>query len=148
MDRDTVRKMLKYSVPSGYRRRLPPRRPKLDPYRGVIDRILDEDRSLPKKQRHTVKRIHERLRAEHGFEGGYTIVKDYVGERRLITREMYVPLSHALGAVQCDFGQAKAMIEGVERMSRKERPCRGAYDGTPYLVSGRAFEMWMRPFRC
>ena len=66
LHRDTVRKMLRYSVPPGYRRQSPPRRPKLDPYRGVIDRILEEDRSLPKKQRHTAKRIYDRLRAEHG----------------------------------------------------------------------------------
>ena len=61
LHRDTVRKMLQYSVPPGYRRQSPPRRPKLDPYRGVIDRILDEDLSLPKKQRHTAKRIYDRL---------------------------------------------------------------------------------------
>ena len=115
LHRDTVSKMLKYSAPPGYRRRSPPRRPKLDPYRGVIDRILEEDRSLPRKQRHTAKRIYERLRAEHEFPGKYTIVKDYVRERRLRTREMYVPLSHAPGNAQCDFGQAKAVIGGVER---------------------------------
>ena len=97
LHRDTVRKMLQYSVPPGYRRESPPRRPKLDPYRGVIDRILEDDRSLPKKQRHTAKRIYERLRAEHGFTGKYTIVKDYVRERRRRTREMYVPLSHPRG---------------------------------------------------
>ena len=115
LHRDTVRKMLQYSVPPGYRRQSPPRRPKLDPYRGVIDRILEDDRSLPKKQRHTAKRIYERLRAEHGFDGRYTIVKDYVRERRRRTREMYVPLSHPPGDAQCDFGQAKAVIGGVEQ---------------------------------
>ena len=113
--RDTVRKMLEHSVPPGYRRQSPPRRPKLDPYRGVIDRILEEDRSLPKKQRHTAKRIYKRLKAEHGFGGKYTIVKDYVRERRRRTREMYVPLSHPAGDAQCDFGQAKAVIGGVEQ---------------------------------
>ena len=82
LHRDAVSKMLRYSAPPGYRRQSPPRRPKLDPYRGVIDRILEEDRRLPKKQRHTAKRIYERLRAEHGFSGKYTIVKDYVRERR------------------------------------------------------------------
>ena len=81
----------------------------------MIDRILEEDRSRSRKQRHTAKRIFERLRDEHGFEGGYTIVKDYVRGRRLRTREMYVPLSHAPGHAQCDFGQAKAVIGGVER---------------------------------
>ena len=102
-------------MPPGYRRQSPPRRPKLDPYRGVIDRILEEDRSLPKKQRHTAKRIYDRLRAEHGFDGRYTIVKDYVRERRRRTREMYVPLTHPPGDAQCDFGQAKAVIGGVEQ---------------------------------
>ena len=115
LHRDTVRKMLEYSVPPGYRRQSPPRRPKLDPYHGVIDRILEEDRRLPRKQRHTAKRIYDRLRAEHGFGGRYTIVKDYVRERRRRTREMYVPLSHPPGDAQCDFGQAKAVIGGVEQ---------------------------------
>ena len=115
LHRDTVRKMLQYSVPPGYRRESPPRRPKLNPYHGVIDRILDEDRGLPKKQRHTAKRIYDRLRAEHGFDGRYTIVKDYVRERLRRTREMYVPLSHPPGDAQCDFGQAKAVIGGVEQ---------------------------------
>ena len=116
LHRDTVRKMLQYSVPPGYRRQSPPRRPKLDPYRGVIDRILEDDRSLSKKQRHTAKRIYERLRAEHGLPGGYTIVKDYVRERRRRTREMYVPLSHPPGHAQCDFGQARAVIAGVGKV--------------------------------
>ena len=97
LHRDTVRKMLKYSAPPGYRRERPVRRPKLDPYKGVIDQILEHDRNSPKKQRHTAKRIYERLRDEHGFPGKYTIVKDYVRERRRRTREMFVPLSHQLG---------------------------------------------------
>ena len=113
--RDTVRKMLEYSVPPGYRRQRPARRPKLDPYKGVMDQILEQDLSSPKKQRHTAKRIYERLRDEHGFTGKYTIVKDYVRERRRHTREMFVPLSHSPGHAQCDFGEAWVVIGGVER---------------------------------
>jgi len=115
LHRDTVRKMLKYSVPPGYRRDHPPRRPKLDPYKGVIDQILVQDQSVSKKQRHTAKRIYDRLRAEHGFSGGYTIVKDYVRERGRQTREMFVPLTHPPGHAQCDFGEAWVIIDGVER---------------------------------
>ena len=115
LHRDTVRKMLKYSVPPGYQRDRPPRRPKLDPYKGVIDQILEQDLTSPKKQRHTAKRIYERLRDEHGFPGKYTIVKDYVRERRRRTREMFVPLSHSPGHAQCDFGEAWVVIGGVER---------------------------------
>jgi transposase len=72
----------------------------------------------PRKQRHTAKRIFERLRDEHGFEGGYTIVKDYVRERRLRLREIFVPLSHLPGHAQVDFGEAVAIIGGVEQKVR------------------------------
>ena len=112
--RDTVRKMLAWSVPPGYRRQDPPRRPKIAPCTGVIDAILEADRPVPRKQRHTAKRGFERLRDEHGFDGQYTIVKDYVRERRR-TQEMFVPLSHGPGQAQCDFGEAVAVISGVER---------------------------------
>ena len=115
LHRDTVRKMLAYSVPPGYRRQTSPRRPKLEPYTGVIDRILDDDHRVPRKQRHTAKRSFERLRDEHGFGGGYTTVKDYVREHRRRTREMFVPLSHPPGHAQCDFGEALVIIGGVER---------------------------------
>jgi len=80
----TVRKMLKFTLPPGYRRKEPPKRPTLGPWVGVIDAILEEDQSKPAKQRHTAQRIFDRLRAEHGFGGGYTIVKDYVRRARLI----------------------------------------------------------------
>ena len=115
LHRDTVSKMLAYSVPPGYRRKSAPRRPKLDAYTGVIDQILNGDHRVPKKQRHTAKRIFERLRDEYGFDGGYTIVKDYVREQRRRTKEMFVPLSHPPGHAQCDFGEALVVIGGVEQ---------------------------------
>ena len=115
LHRDTVRKMLAYSVPPGYRRHSPPRRPKLEPFTGIIDRILEEDLRVLKKQRHTAQRIFERLRDEYGFGGQYTIVKDYVREHRRQSREMFVPLSHSPGHAQCDFGEARVVIGGVER---------------------------------
>jgi transposase len=116
VSRQSVRKMLQFSVPPGYRRTAPVRRPKLDEFTGLIEQWLEDDRRHGyRKQRHTAKRIYDRLRAEHGFGGKYTIVKDYVRERRRRTREMYVPLSHPPGDAQCDFGQAKAVIGGVEQ---------------------------------
>ena len=80
--RETVKKMLAHSVLPGYRRREPSKRPKLGPFTSIIDRILEDDQTAHRKQRHTAKRIFDRLRDEHGFEGGETIVKDYVRERR------------------------------------------------------------------
>src|ERR1700719_1384421 len=113
-DPRTVAKMLAFSVPPGYRRSRPPARPKLDPFTGIIKRILLEDEGRPRKQRHTSKRIFERLRDEHGYSGGITIVKDYVLSRRLRHREVFVPLRHDPGHAQVDFGEALAEIAGVE----------------------------------
>ena len=115
IDPRTVAKMLRFSVPPGYRRRGPPKRPKLDPFVGIIDRILEEDKGRPAKQRHTAKRIFERLRDEHGYGGGITIVKDHVRGRRLRQREVFVPLRHDPGHAQVDFGEALGVIDGVER---------------------------------
>jgi transposase len=115
LHRSTIRKMLVHAVPPGYRPSHPPLRPKLDAFTAIIDGILEADRLAPAKQRHTAKRILERLRAEHGFAGGYTIVKNYLREQRARTREVFVPLAHAPGHAQVDFGAAIAMIGGVEQ---------------------------------
>ena len=113
--RETVRKMLRYAVPPGYQRQKTVRRPKLDAWVGTIDQILEDDKAQGKKQRHTAKRIFERLRDEHSYVGGYTIVKDYVRLRKLSQREMFVPLEHPPGDAQADFGEAMAVIGGVKR---------------------------------
>src|SRR4051794_14517253 len=107
--------MLRHAVPPGYRRTKVPARPKLDAFTAIIDQILISDRSAPPKQRHTAKRIHDRLRLEHGFVGGYTTIKDYVREQRARTREVFVPLVHPPGHAQVDFGEAVAVIGGVRQ---------------------------------
>jgi transposase len=115
LSREAVRKMLQYAVPPGYQRQQPIKRPKLGPWVGVIDAILEDDKQRPAKQRHTAKRIFERLKEEHGFTGGYTIVKDYVRSAELHSREMFIPLTHAPGEAQADFGEALVMVAGVEQ---------------------------------
>jgi transposase len=110
--RNTITKMLHYSAPPGYRRRERPASKKLGPYMAWIDKVLEDDRAVHKKQRHTAHRIFERLRAEEGFSGGYTIVRQYVAQATLRAREMFVPLSHRPGHAQADFGQADGYIAG------------------------------------
>jgi hypothetical protein len=43
---------------------------------GVIEAIVEQDKACPAKQRHTAKQVFDRLREEHQFPGGYTIVLD------------------------------------------------------------------------
>ena len=114
IDRKTVAKMLTHSVPLGYQRTAAPIRPKLDGFTAIIDQILEDDKRVIKKQRHTAKRIFERLRDEHGFTGKLTIVTDYVREKRRQTQEVFVPLTHAPGHAQVDFGETLGVIGGSE----------------------------------
>jgi transposase len=115
VNRRTISKILEHSEPPGYRRSKPIKRPKLDGFTGTIDAILKADTVQPKKQRHTAKRIFERLCKEHGFRGGITIVRDYVREHKRLHKEVYVPLEHAPGHAQADFGEALAIIGGVQQ---------------------------------
>ena len=78
VSRETVLKMCRFSRPAGYTRTATVTKPKLGSLLPVIDAILAAGRTAPVKQRHTAKRIFERLRDEHGFAGGYVVVKDHV----------------------------------------------------------------------
>src|ERR1700732_1243728 len=113
LSRDTIAKMCRYSAPPGYVRSKAPERPKLGLLVPVIDAILESDKTAPPKQRHTAKRIFERLRLEHRFAGGYTVVKDYVRIARSRSREVFVPLAHPPGHAQVDFGECIGVIGGV-----------------------------------
>lgn len=115
ISRDSVAKMLSYSTPPGYRRQSPIRRPKLDAFVATIEHWLEEDLKVARKQRHTAKRVFDRLRDEHGFAGGYTIIKDYMRDRDRRGQEMFVPLAHPAGHAQADFGEAMVVIGGVEQ---------------------------------
>ena len=87
-------------------------KPKLGPLIPVIDAILAADVTAPPKQRHKAKRIFERLQAEHGFTGGYTVVKTMCGSPSPGAGR---PLAHPPGHAQVDFGEAIAVIGGVRQ---------------------------------
>jgi transposase len=109
---DTLQKILDHPEPPGYRRTTPRARPKLDPFLPVIHQILEGDKKAPRKQRHTARRIFERLRDEHGYKGGLTAVKAAVAAGRLRSAEVFVPLAHRPGEAQVDFGQAEVTLDG------------------------------------
>jgi len=105
----TLEKILEHSSPPGYQRTRPPKKTKIGPYLNRITEILEQDKTMPKKQRHTAHRIWQRLQTE-GFTGGYTIVKDAVREIKKTSKEVFMPLKHPPGEAQVDFGQAVVKI--------------------------------------
>jgi transposase len=108
---DTLKKILSHSEPPGYRR-AKRRTSKLDPFLPIIHEILKSDRQVHRKQRHTAKRIFERLRDEHAYPGGITIVQEAVRAWKQQTREVFLPLSHPPGEAQVDFGFADVWLSG------------------------------------
>jgi transposase len=90
-------------------------RPKIDPHLAWIRAILASDKAVPRKQRHTAKRIFDRLVREHHYQGGYTAVKEVVREILRTTQEVFMPLAHRPGEAQVDFFEALANIAGTLR---------------------------------
>jgi transposase len=96
------------------RKKLPPRKSRLDPFKPAVDQMLRADLDAPRKQRHTLKRIFDRLVAEQEMEGvSYSTVGDYVRWRRPEIRveegrgpaQVFIPQAHQPGAeAEVDFG--------------------------------------------
>ena len=117
--RRTVRQALASSVPPP-RRAYPPRpRPAIDPWTTVVDGWLVADQTAPRKQRHTARRVWQRLVAEHGAVVSEVTVSRYVSRRRrelgFDQIEVTIPQTHQPGAeAEVDFGEFYATIDGVQ----------------------------------
>ena len=110
---NTIKRILSHPEPPSFQCPARPK-PKIGPFLEHIAAILDADKSMHKKQRHTAKRIFEVIAAE-GYSGGYTAVKDAVRELRQTSQEVFVPLVHRPGEAQMDFGEALVKMDGVLR---------------------------------
>jgi transposase len=110
---ETLKKILANSEPPGYQMKHERPKPKMGPFLGRIEQILKDDQHVHKKQRHTAKRIFERLRDEDGYTGGYSQVKRAVQDLKQRHGEVFVPLIHRPGEAQVDFGHALIKLNGV-----------------------------------
>ena len=114
--RNTIRKVLRQE-PSGYSQRERQPYPVLGPYRGMIERWLEQDKERPKKQRHTARRIYHRLVEEQSYQGSETTVRRYVREAKvrigLGATRAFIPLDPEPGReAEADWGTALAVISG------------------------------------
>jgi transposase len=114
--------------------------PILGEYIPIINEWLEQDEREPRKQRHTITRIFNRLQKEHGFKGSYATVKRYVNRKKdemQKRKESFLPLAHPPGHAQVDFGKFK-YYDALER----------SQDGHALIVSfPYANTGWMQVFQ-
>ena len=93
-------------------------RPALGEHAGWVESVLEADLGAPRKQRHTARRIYDRLVGERGYAGSYSTVQRFVREWRLARSagagEGYLELEWAPGTCQVDFGNFRAVVAGEE----------------------------------
>jgi transposase len=110
----TIQKILSHVEPPGYCQTTARDKPKIGLFIPIIHEILEADKKVHRKQRHTGKRIFDRLCSEHGYTGGITVIRDEIRRWKRSTAEVFMPLSHPPGEAQFDFGEAKAVYRGRE----------------------------------
>lgn len=109
----TIQKIARSAEPAAYSQSRPRDKPVLGRFLPLVHQILEQDRLAPPKQRHTARRIFERLRDEHDYAGCASIVRAAVADWKMSTAEVFVPLLHPPGEAQCDFGRAEVLLGGV-----------------------------------
>ncbi|MHC4406800.1 MAG: IS21 family transposase [Planctomycetota bacterium] len=117
--RNSVAKAIANPIPPGYRLSQPRAQPKIDPVKPIIDAWLAEDRTKPRKQRHTAQRIYERLCDEYEFDGDPSTVRRYVQLAKRCLREVFMPLSFEPGEeAQVDWHEGWIEENGVQRKAQ------------------------------
>ncbi len=89
----TIQKIVGHEGPPGYRRTEPREKPKIGRFIPIIHEILEADKQSHHKQRHTGRRIFDRLRKEHGYTGGITVVRDEIRRYKQQSAEVFMPLA-------------------------------------------------------
>lgn len=119
ISRNTVSKYLKDPEPPKYTMKERRAQPVRDKYREIVREILESDKNAPRKQRHTARRIYQRLVEEHGCTGSCRIITQLVKDLRdedagRAKTDKFIPLQFAPGKdAQVDFGESYAEIDGV-----------------------------------
>jgi len=136
LSRNTVRKALR-NEPGRYRRRRQQPYRVLGPYLQVIDQWLEADKESPKKQRHTAKRIFDRLRLEYDFNGSESTVRHYVQSAKIRlgvqVAKAFIPLEPDIGReAEVDWGTAVALI-GDQATPIKFFCMRSKYSGKHFV---------------
>ncbi len=116
--RNTVSRLLKSSGPERYALTQPKTKPVIDSVLPIIEAWLQADEQAPRKQRHTARRVFERLCDEYGFTGSERRIREVVAELKQKPKEVFLPLAFEPGEMaQVDWIEGATVRIGGE--SRK-----------------------------
>lgn len=133
--RRTVKKAITDASVPEYHLTVPRTSPVMDPFKAIIERWLEEDKSQPRKQRHTAHRIYTRLVGEQNFTGCERTVRQYVSRLKPNFQEMFIPLEFDPGAdAQCDWGEAFVYMGG-ELVPVQVLCMKLSYSGKPFVMA-------------
>lgn len=108
-----------------------------DEVENFIISCLEEDKTAPKKQNHTARRIFHRLQTEHNFQGGESTVRATVRRLKQKQSEVYVPLDFPPGdALQIDWGEATIYLKGKKTLVYLFC-ARFSYSAAPFVIAYR-----------
>ena len=114
ISRNTVRKLLKEPGIPAYHLKEAKSKPVMGRFIPIIEAWLQQDQEAPRKQRHTARRIYERLVEEHGFPGSERRVREIVAQLKEKPRESYLPLAFAPGEMaQVDWVEIWVTLNGT-----------------------------------
>lgn len=89
---------------------------KLDLFKPIIDQWLEEDARTWRKQRHTARKIWQRIKSEYGADIAETTASRYVRQRKQENRDnsnQFLDFAWEPGQAQADFGEAEFYVTGV-----------------------------------
>lgn len=113
--RKSIADAIRNPEPKTYTLKAPRPRPVTEPFIPLVKQWIEEDKSKPRKQRHTKTRIFERLRDEYGYQGSLRSISDLVTNLSDKTAEVFCPIEHPPAKeVQIDWGEAVVVLAGVE----------------------------------
>jgi transposase len=109
--RPTVRQAIAGAEPTAYALTVPRAAPVLGPFKASIDRLLEENKHLPRKQRYTSHKMYKVIHAE-GYAGRESTVRGYVGQQRRDQKQpVYLPLEFDPGTdAQVDWGEGEVLM--------------------------------------
>lgn len=114
--RNTVSRLLEADGPQRYTLNQPKKKPVIESVFPVIEAWLKADEKAPRKQRHTARKIYERLREEYGFTGSERRIREVVAELRKKPKEVFLPLAFEPGEMaQVDWAEVSIILGGQRR---------------------------------